>query len=467
MPDILDQFIIEIGLDPKKLNQGQQQALADMKKFQEEALRNAKGVEDSTRRMTDSFSSLKKEAIGVAAAFVGVTSMKDFIVTSIQAGASVGRLSRALGVSGHDIAKWQGVAAKFSSTPAEMATAFQSMSDVFTAWSVGGGEAPMVMARLAAITTAAQKLDAVHAKTFNPAKGQNQFFMDLADNLKIIHDLEKDKNLAHYLSEGIPGMNAGFFDALIRGSAELAENLREVNALTDAEIDKAGKAERAFNAASRDSTNFFRHLFFGMSNEFSKPFLDAKPWDVLFGRGNYAPDRSVPGEASGAFTSQADKEAFIRSAAAARGQNPDVWVALAKGEGFNQYKGDPDATGAATSFGAFQLHYPGIGRNTADGLGTMFTKETGLDARDPSTERRQIEWSIDYARTHGLTDWHGWHGSKFANLSGGGSTSTQTVNITGPITVTGVASPADFANKLRDVGLKRQAEANQSSVGAQ
>jgi hypothetical protein len=41
------------------------------------------------------------------------------------------------------------------------------------------------------------------------------------------------------------------------------------------------------------------------------------------------------------------------------------------------------------------LHYPGIGRNTADGLGTLFTKQTGLDARDPATERRQIEWSMD------------------------------------------------------------------------
>jgi hypothetical protein len=162
-------------------------------------------------------------------------------------------------------------------------------------------------------------------------------------------------------------------------------------------------------------------------------------------------------------------EAFIRSAAAARGQNPDVWVALAKGEGFNQYKGDPDATGAATSFGAFQLHYPGIGRNTADGLGTMFTKETGLDARDPATERRQIEWSIDYARTHGLTDWHGWHGSKFANLSGGGSSTTTTVAINGPITINAGpnASASDIAGKLRELGLKRQAEANQSSVGAQ
>jgi hypothetical protein len=170
----------------------------------------------------------------------------------------------------------------------------------------------------------------------------------------------------------------------------------------------------------------------------------------------------------GAFTSPAQKEAFIRAEAIKRGQNPDVWVALAKSEGFANYFGDPDATGKPTSFGSMQLHYPGVGRNTADGLGSIFTKQTGLDARNPATEPQQIQWSMDWAKTHGLSDWHGWKGAQFANLSGGGSTSTTTINISDvKINAGPNASAADIAGKLRDLGMKRQAEANQSFVGGE
>jgi hypothetical protein len=211
-----------------------------------------------------------------------------------------------------------------------------------------------------------------------------------------------------------------------------------------------------------------------MSNEFSKPFLDAKPWDVLFGRGAYAPDRSVPGEPSGAFTSQAEKEAFIRESAAKAGINPDVAMAVARSEGFNNFR---STIPGEESFGAFQLHLTPGGRGRA--VGDQFKELTGLDPSDPKNERETIMFAMEWAKRHGwhdfhgaangahLSNWQGIGGSKFANLSGGGSTSTQTFNFTGPISVNGVANVDDFRNKLRDVGLKRQAEANQSSVGAQ
>jgi hypothetical protein len=58
-----------------------------------------------------------------------------------------------------------------------------------------------------------------------------------------------------------------------------------------------------------------------------------------------------------------------------------------------------------------------------------------------------------------------------ANLpaSGSGDTTTTTVAINGPITINAGpnASASEIANKLRDLGIRRQAEANQSSVGPQ
>jgi hypothetical protein len=491
MAEILDEFVITLGLDPTKLTKGQQEALASLKKTNEAALATGKNIEAAAKRQTEALTQLRDSAVSIFAAAAGGKGFIDFANGIARADAAVGRLSRGLGQSTGLISSFQYAARLYGSTAENMAGSFQALSDAFTAFGLGGPEGPAVMATLRGINTEAERLDKNRAATIGGNESMGEFYRKLATNLEIIQRLGQP-NEASYLARKLPGMDPGFFDLLATGPANLEKvlgDMDKIGTVTKKAADAAGDLEKHFADLEHRSESLYRKLMdgpvgramFGISNAGQNDIeqlmnIGNDPMGTLkyffwngrpLNEGTIPKTSDTPTSGAGAFTSQAEKEAFIRSAAAARGQNPDVWVALAKGEGFNQYKGDPDATGAATSFGAFQLHYPGIGRNTADGLGTLFTKQTGLDARDPATERRQIEWSIDYARTNGLTDWHGWHGSKFANLSGGGSTSTQTVNITGPITVTGVASPADFANKLRDVGLKRQAEANQSSVGAQ
>jgi len=151
-----------------------------------------------------------------------------------------------------------------------------------------------------------------------------------------------------------------------------------------------------------------------------------------------APGMPSPG---GAFKSQAEKEAYIRAAFLKSGHNPDVAMKVARSEGFNKFAGDYDLTGKPTSFGSFQLHYPGIGKNTADGLGTNFTKDTGLDARDPANERATIDWTAANVGKIGWGPWHGHRGGAYDGLNtnlvppggnngGGGAITTVTNNVT-------------------------------------
>ena len=97
-------------------------------------------------------------------------------------------------------------------------------------------------------------------------------------------------------------------------------------------------------------------------------------------------------------------EALIRARAPAYGIDPDTAVAIARSEGLNAYHGD-----AGSSFGPFQLHYGGVARggNAVGGLGDAFTKQTGLDARDPSTVPQQIDFSLSQAAKGGWEPWHG------------------------------------------------------------
>lgn len=85
------------------------------------------------------------------------------------------------------------------------------------------------------------------------------------------------------------------------------------------------------------------------------------------------------------------------------GVDPEFAAKVFHGEsGFN-----PAARGdEGSSFGIAQLHYGNASKAFPNpGLGDEFTKQTGLDARDPANQKAAIDWSLDYAAKHGWSPW--------------------------------------------------------------
>lgn len=105
-----------------------------------------------------------------------------------------------------------------------------------------------------------------------------------------------------------------------------------------------------------------------------RPYERARQ-QVMLDSKNFA-DQYVP---TGGASSVA---AYIQQSAAARGIDPNVALRVAMSEGLRSYSGD-----GGSSFGPFQLHYGGIakGGNAVGGLGDVFSRITGLDARNPMT----------------------------------------------------------------------------------
>jgi hypothetical protein len=112
----------------------------------------------------------------------------------------------------------------------------------------------------------------------------------------------------------------------------------------------------------------------------------------------------LPTLAQGVPSGGQSAEALIRAAAPPRGIDPNTAVAVARSEGLNAYTGDN-----GSSFGPFQLHYGGVagGGNAVPGLGDEFTRQTGLNARDPSTVGSQINFALDQAAKGGWGPFHG------------------------------------------------------------
>jgi hypothetical protein len=463
MPTVIDSLVVELGLDPSKLTKGQQQALESFKKANESYIRGAKEIEKVTKDAGLSLSDLRNQALGIFTAFSGGRGVIEFAGNIIRSDAAVGRLSRNLGISRQEIAAWQSIATVFGGSGAEMAQTFTAINDAVKGFEIGK-VSPMIQ-DFRALSTAGGTLIDVN-------KGTTSVLLAIAANLKAIS--ETDPGRAGLLGRML-GLDSGTYDLFITRSIpqikELLEKMVSLNKVTKDNGDAFDELEKRIANMGNRAKGIARKAIGGeagatmwmrLADELGKDnFLDAKPWDAIFGIGTYA-NKPAP-SSDGAFKNAAEKEAFIRSEAERRGINPDIAVAVAKSEGFNNYSGDLDATGKPTSFGAFQLHYPGVGRNTADGLGTLFTKQTGLDARDPRTEREQIRFALDQAKAGGWRPWHGWPGSAFAGISPGGNSSTVNNNIT--VNVPAGSDGHQIGSAVVD-HLRRQSDAANANGGA-
>jgi GNAT superfamily N-acetyltransferase len=163
-----------------------------------------------------------------------------------------------------------------------------------------------------------------------------------------------------------------------------------------------------------------------------------------YGKSLIAKDQAATGGAaagggSGAFGSQAEKEAYIRQMAAQIGMDPDTAMRVARSEGFKDFSGD-----SGTSFGAFQLHVTPNGRGHA--VGDQFRHDTGLDPSDPANERQVIDYALQWARKHGWGDFHGAARTGIGQWQGVGSTTDVQI---GSVTINTRAT--DAAGIARDL----------------
>lgn len=171
----------------------------------------------------------------------------------------------------------------------------------------------------------------------------------------------------------------------------------------------AAPATAAYGAAGGLMNNplYMNLLLRGGAGPLGNPLIPAA--QQLYG------NKAASALSSAEVPSGKDMESLIRSRAAAKGIDPDTAVRVARTEGLGaDYAGD-----AGSSFGPFQLHYGGIakGGNSVPGLGEEFTKATGLHASDPRTVPAQVDFALDYARSHGWSPWHGWKGDEWEGIT--------------------------------------------------
>lgn len=226
-------------------------------------------------------------------------------------------------------------------------------------------------------------------------------------------------------------------------------------------------------------------MYFGGTDDAAAPTLTDR-WDKPY-MGPEPQKSTEPAKTAGA-PSAAEIEDYIRKAAVARSIDPNIAVRVAASEGLHAYQYSPTGQSfvpGEQSFGPFQLNYAKNGRS----LGDQFTRSTGLDARDSSTWKQQVDFALDKATKTGWKDWYGWKGPAFAGIGGpaaplgaaasaaaggsfggstrGGNSTTVTTQI-GKVEVN-APQARDAEGVAREIGpaLKRQVDAGMANYGSQ
>ena len=469
MPTVLDSFVLEIGMDPKNFTKGQQEAYDALKKTQDQALRGGKDIEESSKKSMNALGGIKTQALELFAVFTGGKGLIQFAQDTVRTNSQLGRLERNLNISASTMSKWQGVARIFGGDAATMAQTFTTMTDAVEGFKIGA---------ISPLIAEYRALSAAGGTVIDINKGIDQTLLDIASNLAAVN--AKNPALAGTLGRRL-GIDPGLYDILVKGPAEvqkMLDKMAQLEPVTKKVTDAAGELERRWNNIGNKAESFGRKILnSGLGEKVGETadILNLTPsqiWENLTTTGTWlgkSPASMLPKNAapapSGAFKSQADKEAFIRSEAAKRGIDPDVAMKVAKSEGFSDPVGDN-----GTSFGAYQLHVTPGGRGRA--VGDQFREQTGLDPSDRANEARTIQFALDNAKKNGWGDYHGAQRVGIGNWAGigkgGGSTTTTEVNINGPININagpgadGKKMANDFTSTLKTQSFA--AQANQGGV---
>jgi len=108
MPNVIDELVVLLDLDPTKFKEGERDALDAFRRTRNEAESFGRDISQQGMKLSEVFSTLKAGVIGLAAGFIGNDAVQ-FIHNVANADAATGRWAKSMGISVDGLSKWQGM----------------------------------------------------------------------------------------------------------------------------------------------------------------------------------------------------------------------------------------------------------------------------------------------------------------------------------------------------------------------
>lgn len=208
--EIVDALVVTLGLDPSDFTKGRKQAAAEMLKLKNEAVGNAKKIEEANRKTADGFAKMRNEALAFFAILTGSRSVKDFVANLTSANAQIGYLSANLGESPQMMQAWGKAVERMGGSSDNASTSIGNIAKAFFDLKNNGKALPDSIYRVFAMA----------GKPVDTAHGLDKFLNDTADALQKL--AQKDRTAAFFFGKGM-GLTDDMVNLMIRyGSATTA-----------------------------------------------------------------------------------------------------------------------------------------------------------------------------------------------------------------------------------------------------
>jgi hypothetical protein len=255
----LDQLVIELSLDPKKLTKGQNEALASFKRTEESAKRIADSIEEAGRHVVDTLYKIRSQFIAFTTAALEATGVEEFFRRMVNTDVAVGNLARGLGIATEELSKWQ-IAVRLAG--GEAADADQAITEL--AESVRS--ATVNPERYAQFVSHLRPLMSASGLNFEEEmKDVNEGKLGAITNLILkISQAGAGRNIAQMtLFFKQMGLSSGFINLLTRSPEALRAFLAEaerIGPITDKDREAALRFNEAWVNISGSLTRFFHNL---------------------------------------------------------------------------------------------------------------------------------------------------------------------------------------------------------------
>lgn len=138
MADIIDSFVVTLGLDPREYKKEIKEFRDDRKRLAEEDTKFNRQSEDGQKRMVQGLRSLRNETAGFLFMLAGANGIKDFAANILAGDAATGRLATNLGLATEELSAWEGAVKRVGGSAGDIDNVLRSLSSAFQSLQLTG-----------------------------------------------------------------------------------------------------------------------------------------------------------------------------------------------------------------------------------------------------------------------------------------------------------------------------------------
>ena len=487
MPQVLDEFVIQVGLDPAKFGEGRRALDDEVNKGLRATEAFGKGIERQGAKISEIFGITKTGVAGIVATFMGAEAGV-FVEHIRSMEASTSRLADSIGVNRRELALWQNMVGLVGGNAEDASQTIAGLNDALQSYRAGLAQPSPGFAQL---------MSQAGVNYLNPNVTPTDVLQQITQFLSGRSEPQRRLPL-----QQVPSMDNSMMMLLLKGAADIAkfnEQMRKFSSRAQEAGDAAQDMDKSIGRISAALRGFAHTLLPDLAKELDwlanvitgkyggliasvgggasfgatsgaviggivgsvvpgigtvGGLVIGGLWGTLAGgiAGGLTYETSKgqsPAVPSGSSPSSADVEAYIRRSAISHGKGKSSLNIGAVGD-------------RGTSFGVFQLH--------KGGLADDYEKNTGhLASFDSRFWQDQIDFSMAAARSTGWTPRHAWHGQKWQGIAPlgqktGGANTTNNISISKIEVISNKADPKAVADQIPDA-VRRSSMVNGMTTG--